>query len=146
MVDVEGHNVDVKGYCVDAHQVEVAQVAPGDGVTAAPRGAHGRDELHVHHVAEHVVAAVPPGVVHELPQQLDGGLRAVLLERGHVEVVYEHNRLLPHGGAVDALAPLVQAPVHLKNVRSGVDVIGTGVDASRPKGERSGRKWGTGHR
>jgi hypothetical protein len=55
---------------------------------------------------------LPPSMVHELAQQLNGRLGAVLLHHGHVQVIYKHDRVLAHWGAVDALAPLVEFAVN----------------------------------
>ena len=52
----------------------MACVAVGHKGAAAAGGSHGRHKLHIHHVAEDVVAAVPAVIVHVLPQELDRGL------------------------------------------------------------------------
>eukprot|EP00964_Phaeocystis_antarctica_P055483 scaffold32640_cov63-Phaeocystis_antarctica.AAC.1 len=98
---------------VDApHHVVVPQVAWRHRVAPAAGRAHGRDELQVDQLAEGALLQVVPAVVvHPLAQQLDGRLRAVLLEHGHVEVVDEDDALLAKGRAEDALPPLVELAV-----------------------------------
>ena len=99
----------------------MTQHARRDGVAPAARRAHRRGELHVRQLSHGELAAVvPAAVVHPLAQELDGRLRAVLLELGHVEVVDKHHGALADGRAEDALAPLVQL---------GVDDVLHGVGA-----------------
>lgn len=54
----------------------------------------------------------PVAVVEVLPQQLDGGLRAVHLLLRHVHVVHEDDALLAGRRAVQAAAPLVELGQH----------------------------------
>jgi hypothetical protein len=68
----------------DGKQVVVPLVPLRDGRAPAPGWAHRRREEAILHRPEGVIARVPPLVVHELPQQLDGGLRAVRFLLGHV--------------------------------------------------------------
>mmetsp|Transcript_27981 Transcript_27981/g.68358 ORF Transcript_27981/g.68358 Transcript_27981/m.68358 type:complete len:434 (+) Transcript_27981:5687-6988(+) len=93
--------------------VEPPEEARGDEGAAAAGGAHRAHVHHVDNVAEGLfLEIVPPVVVHELPEDLDGRLRAVDLLCGHVEVVDKDNSLLAHGGPVDALAALVELGVN----------------------------------
>ena len=88
----DGHEDARQGLVREGHKVEhieVPDVPLRDEGAPAPRGPHGGDELDVNELAVHVlVPVVPPRVVHPLPQDLDGGLRAVRLLGGHVEVVH----------------------------------------------------------
>lgn len=47
-------------------------------------------------------------MVHELADELDGGLGPVLLALRHVEVVDEDDELAADGGPVDPLPPTVE--------------------------------------
>jgi len=61
-----------------------------------------------------VVRNVSPRlVVHELAQQLDGGLRAVGLLLRHVQIIHHDHHALADGRPVEPLAPLVQLGVDL---------------------------------
>eukprot|EP00976_Prorocentrum_cordatum_P005192 102756-Prorocentrum_minimum.AAC.2 len=110
--------------------VEVPLEAHGDLVAPAPRGAHRRHQLHVHQLAEGVVAVVPPLVVRVLAKQLHGRLRTVRLQDGHVQVVHHDDALLAHRGAKLALAPLVQLAVNqeLRGVGAGAGGEGHKVE------------------
>ena len=92
---------------LDVEHVEVAQVAHGDVVSAAGRGQHRADEGDVLQLLELLgLQVVPAAVVHPLAQEFDGGLRALFLLRGHIEVVDEDDDLLlALFGAVVALPP-----------------------------------------
>mmetsp|Transcript_23983 Transcript_23983/g.77932 ORF Transcript_23983/g.77932 Transcript_23983/m.77932 type:complete len:340 (-) Transcript_23983:1609-2628(-) len=92
----------------DADGVEVPHVSSGDGVAPAPGRPAGAHELHIHHLAELVLAVVPPAVVHVLPKQLDRGLRAIHFQGWHVEIVNHDDLRLARRGSVDALAALVE--------------------------------------
>ena len=109
-------------------EVEVTQHSRRDGVASAPRGAHRRGELNVLQRTHHELAAVvPAAMVKELAHELDGRLRAVLLELGHVQIVDEHDGAASDGRAENAFAPLVQL---------GVDDILHGVGVGL-RGERA---------
>ena len=55
--------------------VEVPRVSVGDEGPASPWGSHSSDKLHIDHVAEDIVPAVPAVIVHELPEELNGRLQ-----------------------------------------------------------------------
>ena len=91
----------------------VTEVPVGHVVAASTRRAHRGDELHVHEVTERQLApVVPPGVVHELPQQFDRGLSSVLLNLRHVQIVDEYHHLFSRGWAECTLLALGQLTVH----------------------------------
>ena len=92
--------------------VEVAHVARRDRVAPAAGRAHGRDEREVDQLAEdELLAVVPAAVVHPLAQDLNGRLRAVRFERGHVEIIDEDDGALADRRAEDALLALIELGV-----------------------------------
>mmetsp|Transcript_31441 Transcript_31441/g.79872 ORF Transcript_31441/g.79872 Transcript_31441/m.79872 type:complete len:584 (-) Transcript_31441:2844-4595(-) len=104
------HGLSVK--LRDRDDIEPAEEARSDKGAAAAGGPHGAHVHHVHDVAEGLLLEVIPAiVVHILPEDLDGGLCAVLLLGGHVQVVDKDHSLLTHWGPVDALAALVHGGV-----------------------------------
>ena len=86
----------------------MSHISLGDACAASPRRSHRCTELDVHEATELILLAVVPSpVVHPLPEDLDGWLRAVLFLRGHVQVVYEHHGDHTERWTDDSLATLI---------------------------------------
>ena len=84
----------------EGNLIEVAREAVRNLVAAAAGGPHRAGEDNVDNVEKLArFAVVPALVVQVLAEELDGGLRAVLLEQGHVDVINEHDKLLANGRA-----------------------------------------------
>mmetsp|Transcript_39913 Transcript_39913/g.120544 ORF Transcript_39913/g.120544 Transcript_39913/m.120544 type:complete len:676 (+) Transcript_39913:4712-6739(+) len=117
----------------DEDQVEVPRVAVRDVVLPCPWRAHGRQHAYVDELTELPALAVVPAEAERrldehLPEDLDGGLGAVLLLERHVQIVDEHEHLLARRRAEGALLPLVQLAVnHI-----------LGLVGGRLRGEREG--------
>ncbi len=113
----------------------MAQVAVGDGVAAAAGRTHGRHKVHIHQPPQRqLLPVVPAAMVHELAQQLDGRLRAVLLHLRHVQVVHEDDHVLALRRAVHATPPLVHLAVN--------DILLGGEVVSEAVGRASGTRIG----
>eukprot|EP00968_Pinguiococcus_pyrenoidosus_P021796 scaffold2923_cov313-Pinguiococcus_pyrenoidosus.AAC.4 len=93
---------------VETQEIEVAKHPRCDVISAPSRRAHRGDHSRVDDAAPaHLLKVVPSLAIDQLPEKLDGRLRAVLLHLGHVQVVDKDDRTLAHGRAVHALSALV---------------------------------------
>jgi hypothetical protein len=74
------------------------------------RRTHGAKKANVDELPERAdfLTIVPPSVVHVLSDELEWGLRPVLLLHRHVEIVNEHDGLLAYTWSVHSLATLVK--------------------------------------
>ena len=93
--DGEEDALDLGGWLVgEGDHVHVAQHSVGDRLAAAARRAHRSEERDVDDALDaERLAVVPAAVVHHLPHQLDGRLRAVSA-RGRAEDVWACGRSL----------------------------------------------------
>ena len=93
-------------------EVEVAKKPRGDWVSAAARRTHRRRELHVDELSHRELRPIVPSlVIHKLTEELDGRLRAVLLQLGHVQIVDEDDRALANRWPEDTLTALIELRV-----------------------------------
>ena len=93
-------------------EVEVAKKPRGDWVSAAARRTHRRRELHVDELSHRELGPIVPSlVIHKLTEELDGRLRAVLLQLGHVQIVDEDDRALANRWPEDTLTALIELRV-----------------------------------
>ena len=90
----------------------MAKKPRGDRVSAAARRTHRRRELHVDELSHRELGPIVPSlVIHKLTEELDGRLRAVLLQLGHVQIVDEDDGALADRRSEDTLTSLVELRV-----------------------------------
>mmetsp|Transcript_37858 Transcript_37858/g.87519 ORF Transcript_37858/g.87519 Transcript_37858/m.87519 type:complete len:257 (-) Transcript_37858:1348-2118(-) len=96
--------------CWLPHKIEVSEQPWGDWHAAATRWPTSGNELHILHILpKQLLVVIEAAVVNDLSKQLNGRLRAILLEHWHVDVVHKEY----HGGAWRCSQQVLALPLHL---------------------------------
>mmetsp|Transcript_89802 Transcript_89802/g.155553 ORF Transcript_89802/g.155553 Transcript_89802/m.155553 type:complete len:227 (-) Transcript_89802:6634-7314(-) len=124
----QGHEDLLHGVIIklrDGDEVEVAHEPGRQIVAPATRGrdrAVEHDVLNLLEIDVILLTLVPTMVVQPLAQDLNRGLRAVLLDLRHICVVHKHQPVLADRRAENPLTPLLKAAINdvLRLVRAGL--------------------------